>query len=312
LTVNSAHQAVLYREALNSLAIKPTGIYIDCTFGRGGHSAGILQQLDETGRLLAFDRDLAAVSSDEARRLSQDPRFTLHHGPFSDLVSVADKLGLTGRVDGILLDLGVSSPQLDNAERGFSFMREGPLDMRMDTGCGISASEYLMQVDEKQLANILFTYGEERFSRQIAKAIVEQRQTQPITTTLQLAKLIENSVPFRDKYKHPATRTFQALRIEINQELEQVKSALQQTLTVLASGGRLVVISFHSLEDRIVKRFIRDESGRKTNPGRLPVKEQDIATGQLIKLGKSIKASQDELRDNPRARSAVMRVAEKI
>lgn len=312
MTVNAAHQAVLYREALSSLAIKPDGIYVDCTFGRGGHSAGILQQLNETGRLLAFDRDLAAVNSDEAKRLSQDQRFTLHHGPFSELAAVADKLGLTGRVDGILLDLGVSSPQLDNADRGFSFMREGPLDMRMDTSCGIPASEYLMQVDEKQLANILFTYGEERFSRQIAKAIVEQRQQQPITTTLQLAKLIENSVPFRDKHKHPATRTFQALRIEINQELEQVKSALQQTLTVLGSGGRLVVISFHSLEDRIVKRFIRDESGRKTNPGRLPVKEQDIATGQLIKLGKSIRASQDELRDNPRARSAVMRVAEKI
>jgi 16S rRNA (cytosine1402-N4)-methyltransferase len=312
LSENSAHQAVLYREALSSLAIKPDGIYIDCTFGRGGHSAGILQQLNEKGRLLAFDRDLAAVNSDEAKRLSQDPRFTLHHGPFSDLATVADKLDLTGRVDGILLDLGVSSPQLDTAERGFSFMREGPLDMRMDTSCGVSASQYLMQVDEKQLASILFTYGEERFSRQIARAIVQQRQVQPINTTLQLAKLIEDSVPFRDKHKHPATRTFQALRIEINQELEQIKSTLQQTLQVLATGGRLVAISFHSLEDRIVKRFIRDESGLKTNPGRLPVKQQDIARGQLLKLGKSIRASQDELRDNPRARSAVMRVAEKI
>jgi 16S rRNA (cytosine1402-N4)-methyltransferase len=228
------------------------------------------------------------------------------------LATVADKLDLTGRVDGILLDLGVSSPQLDTAERGFSFMREGPLDMRMDTSCGVSASQYLMQVDEKQLASILFTYGEERFSRQIARAIVQQRQVQPINTTLQLAKLIEDSVPFRDKHKHPATRTFQALRIEINQELEQIKSTLQQTLQVLATGGRLVAISFHSLEDRIVKRFIRDESGLKTNPGRLPVKQQDIARGQLLKLGKSIRASQDELRDNPRARSAVMRVAEKI
>lgn len=308
----SAHQAVLYREALDSLAIKPDGIYIDCTFGRGGHSAGILQQLNENGRLLAFDRDLAAINSDEARRLQQDSRFTLHHGAFSDLAVVVDRLGLTGRVDGILMDLGVSSPQLDTAERGFSFMRDGPLDMRMDTGFGISASQYLMQVDEKLLATILFTYGEERFSRQIAKAIVAQRQVRPIETTLQLAKLIEDSVPFRDKYKHPATRTFQALRIEINQELEQVKGALQQSLQVLGSGGRLVVISFHSLEDRIVKRFIRDESGRKTNPGRLPVKEQDIAWGQLLKLGKSIRAGEDEVRDNPRARSAVMRVAEKL
>lgn len=307
-----AHQAVLFGESLANLAIKPDGIYVDCTFGRGGHSSGILQQLNENGRLLAFDRDLAAINSEQAKQLQQDQRFTLHHGAFSDLAMVADKLGLTGRVDGILLDLGVSSPQLDSAERGFSFMRDGPLDMRMDTSHGISASQYLMQVEEKQLASILFTYGEERFSRQIARAIVEQRQVRPIATTLQLAKLIEDSVPFRDKYKHPATRTFQALRIEINQELEQVKDVLQQSLRVLASGGRLVVISFHSLEDRIVKRFIRDESGRKTNPGRLPVKEQDIARGQLQKLGKSIRASQDEVHDNPRARSAVMRVAEKI
>lgn len=307
-----AHQAVLYHEALTSLAIKADGIYIDCTFGRGGHSAGILQQLNENGRLLAFDRDLAAINSDEARRLQQDSRFTLHHGPFSDLAAVTDGLGLTGRIDGILMDLGVSSPQLDNANRGFSFLRDGPLDMRMDTGSGVSAADYLMQVDEKQLATILFTYGEERFGRQIAKAIVQQRQLRPLATTLQLAKLIEDSVPFRDKHKHPATRTFQALRIEINQELEQVKSALQQTVQLLAAGGRLVVISFHSLEDRIVKRFIRDESGRKTNPGRLPVKEQDIARGQLLKVGKSIRAGQEELRDNPRARSAVMRVAEKI
>lgn len=308
----SAHQAVLYREVLESLAIKPDGIYVDGTFGRGGHSAGILQALGHHGRLLAFDRDLTAINSAEARRMRDDPRFSLHHGPFTDLTSVLEGQGLIGQIDGILLDLGVSSPQLDSAERGFSFMRNGPLDMRMDTSRGMSAADYLLTVDEKRLAEILFTFGEERFSRQIAKAIVTRRQEQAIVTTLQLAKLIEESVPFRDKYKHPATRTFQALRIEINQELEQIASVLQQTVPVLASKGRLVVISFHSLEDRIVKRFMREESGRKTNPGRLPVKEQDIARGLLQRIGKSIRAGEAELRENPRARSAVMRVAEKI
>lgn len=308
----SAHHAVLYREALNSLALKADGVYIDCTFGRGGHSTGILQELGQQGRLLAFDRDLTALNSDQARRLGADPRFSLHHAPFAELAEVVERHGLIGKVNGILLDLGVSSPQLDNAERGFSFMRDGPLDMRMDTGSGMTAAEYLMQVDEKRLADVLFHYGEERFSRQIAKAIVQQRRTQPLTTTLALAKLIEDSVPFRDKHKHPATRTFQALRIEINQELEQIDSVLRQSLNVLASGGRLAVISFHSLEDRIVKRFMRAESGLTTNPGRLPIKEQDIARGRLIKIGKSIRASHEEVQVNPRARSAIMRVAEKI
>lgn len=307
-----AHQAVLFQEALDSLAIKANGVYIDGTFGRGGHSSGILHKLGPDGRLLAFDRDITAITSEQAERLLTDPRFSLHHGPFSELAAVAEKLDLIGKVHGILLDLGVSSPQLDNADRGFSFMRDGPLDMRMDTSRGMTVEDYLQQVDEKRLAQVLFEYGEERFSRQIAKAIVQQRQTQPLTTTLALAKLIEDSVPFRDKYKHPATRTFQALRIEINQELEQIESVLRQSLDVLASGGRLAVISFHSLEDRIVKRFIRAESGLKTNPGRLPIRQQDIAKGRLLKIGKSIRASQEEVQTNPRARSAIMRVAEKI
>jgi 16S rRNA (cytosine1402-N4)-methyltransferase len=210
------------------------------------------------------------------------------------------------------MDLGVSSPQLDVAERGFSFMRDGPLDMRMDVTRGLSAAEYLTQVDEQDLVKILFDYGDERFARRIARAIVEQRQTSPIQTTLQLAKLIDNAVPFRDKHKHPATRSFQAIRIEVNQELEQIKAGLNQALSVLAPQGRLVVIAFHSLEDRIVKRFIHDESGRKFNPGKLPIREQDIEQGQLKKMGQSIKAQPDELKQNPRARSAVMRVAEKI
>lgn len=268
--------------------------------------------LGPTGRLLAFDRDIDAISSGEAERLLEDKRFSLHHGCFSELAEVVERHGYRGKVDGVLMDLGVSSPQLDNADRGFSFLRDGPLDMRMDSGRGLSAAQYLAQVDEQELVRVLFEYGEERFARRIAHAIVEQRQQQPLQTTGQLARLIENSVPFRDKYKHPATRTFQAIRIEINQELEEIKAGLKQAVDVLSPGGRLVVIAFHSLEDRIVKRFIRDESGRKNNPGRLPIKEQDIEHGQLRKLGKSIRAGREELQQNPRARSAVMRVAEKI
>ncbi len=240
-----------------------------------------------------------------------DPRFSLHYASFADLTAVVEQHDCLGKIDGILMDLGVSSPQLDTADRGFSFLRDGPLDMRMDTEKGLSAADYLAQVDEQELVRILFEYGEERFARRIAKAVVTQRQQQPVQTTLQLAKLIENSVPFRDKHKHPATRSFQAIRIEINQELEQIKTGLMQAADVLAPGGRLVVIAFHSLEDRIVKRFIRAQAGPKTNPGKLPVKEQDIEQGQLRKLGKSIRAQEQELRQNPRARSAVMRVAEK-
>lgn len=306
------HQSVLYEEALDSLRIKTDGIYIDCTFGRGGHSIGILEKLGENGKLLALDRDMDAINSPEAGQLLSDQRFHLHHGCFADLAAVSEQLGYTGKVDGILMDLGVSSPQLDNAERGFSFLRDGPLDMRMDTNHGLTAAQYLAQVEEQDLVKVLFEYGEERFARRIAKAIVERRRQQPLQTTLQLAKLIEDSVPFKDKYKHPATRAFQAIRIEINQELEQVKTALQQAVQVLAPGGRLVVIAFHSLEDRIVKRFIRGESGLKHNPGKLPVKERDIARGQLKKVGKSIRAQAEELQFNPRARSAIMRVAEKI
>ncbi len=308
----SQHQAVLYEEALESLQIKTDGIYIDCTFGRGGHSAGILQRLGESGRLLAFDRDIEAVNSKEAVALSTDERFSLHHACFAELAAVSDRLEYSGRIDGILIDLGVSSPQLDTAERGFSFLRDGPLDMRMDTTSGLTAAQYLAAVDEQELVKVLYEYGEERFAKRIARAIVLQRKRQALQTTLQLAKLIEESVPFKDKYKHPATRTFQAIRIEINHELEQVKDALTQAIRILAPGGRLVIISFHSLEDRIVKRFIRNESGRKTNPGKLPVKEQDIAKGQLKKVGKSIRAQAGEIRQNPRARSAIMRVAEKI
>lgn len=306
------HQAVLYSEALESLNIQPGGIYVDCTFGRGGHSSGILQMLDNRGKLLAFDRDIEAINSAQALKLSSDNRFSLHYGSFADLTSTIEKLGFVGQINGILLDLGVSSPQLDTAERGFSFLRDGPLDMRMDCQQGLSAAEYLAEVEESELVRVLFEYGEERFARRIARAIVEKRSDSPIQSTLELAKLIEDVVPFRDKHKHPATRSFQAIRIEINQELEQIKSVLNQAIQLLAPKGRLVVISFHSLEDRIVKRFIRNESGHKNNPGRLPVKEQDIAKGQLKKVGKSIRAQPQEIQTNLRARSAIMRVAEKI
>lgn len=308
----SPHQAVLFAEALEQLNIKPDGVYLDCTFGRGGHSAGIMGLLGESGRLLALDRDVDALASNEARQLLMDKRFSLHHACFSEMAGIMTSQGYKGKIAGILMDFGVSSPQLDNAERGFSFMRDGPLDMRMDTSQGLSAAQYLAQVDEQELVRVIFEYGEERFARRIAGAIVTQRQQQALKSTLELAKLIENAVPFRDKFKHPATRTFQALRIEINQELAEIRTGLKQAIEILAPGGRLVVIAFHSLEDRIVKRFIRDESGRKINPGKLPIKEQDIEQGQLKKIGKSIKAQAQELQLNPRARSAVMRVAEKI
>lgn len=305
------HQPVLFAEAMQQLAIRPNGIYVDCTFGRGGHSRGILQKLDTDGRLLAFDRDSAAVDSEQAKLLRRDPRFHLHHGCFSELSDVIDDLGYRNKVNGILLDLGVSSPQLDEAARGFSFLKEGALDMRMNADAGLSADQYLMQVEEKELARVLFEYGEERFARRIARAIVERRQ-QPLRTTRELAELVESAVPFRDRHKHPATRTFQAIRIEINRELEELGQVLKQAVAILAPGGRLVVISFHSLEDRLVKRFIRAESGLKHDPGRLPVPEAKIACGELKKIGKSIRAEPGELAQNPRARSAVMRVAEKV
>lgn len=311
MIIKPQHQAVLYDEALQSLNILSSGTYVDCTFGRGGHSSGILKLLDESGKLLALDRDIEAINSAQAKQLLEDKRFSLTHACFADLAATVEQFGYAGQINGILMDLGVSSPQLDTAERGFSFLRDGLLDMRMDTKHGLTAAQYLAEVDEAELVRVLFEYGEERFARRIAKAIVEHRQQRPLETTLQLAKLIEDSVPFRDKHKHPATRSFQAIRIEINQELEQLQKVLNQAVQILAPGGRLVVIAFHSLEDRIVKRFIRNESGLKSNPGRLPIREQDIAKGLLKKVGKSIRAQQQELQQNPRSRSAILRVAEK-
>ena len=306
------HLPVMYAEALQQLAIKKDGIYLDCTFGRGGHSQGILNLLGPTGQLLAFDRDSDAINSDYAQAMLADDRFKLKHSCFSQLENIVESAGLAGKIDGILLDLGVSSPQLDNPERGFSFLRDGPLDMRMDGSTGVSAEQWLSSVDEKDLVKVLFEYGEEKFARRIARAIVEQRVQAPITTTRQLALLIEDAVSVREKHKHPATRTFQAIRIEINGELDELKVVLEQSARVLMPEGRLVVISFHSLEDRIVKRFIRNESGAKYNPGKLPIKEVDIAKGILKKVSKALKADAQEIRQNPRARSAVMRVAERV
>ncbi len=306
------HLPVMLTEALQQLAIKQDGIYLDCTFGRGGHSQAILNQLGTSGRLLALDRDADAINSDNAQALLKDERFMLKHSCFSELGNIVANEQLTGKIDGILMDLGVSSPQLDNPERGFSFLRDGALDMRMDGTAGISAQQWLASVDEQVLVDVLFNYGEERFARRIAHAIVERRLESPITTTRQLADLIEAAVPFKEKHKHPATRSFQAIRIEINQELEQLKQGLQQSIHALKPDGRLVVIAFHSLEDRIVKRFIRDESGAKYHPGKLPIKEADIAKGLLKKVGKALKAGKEETANNTRARSAIMRVTERV
>lgn len=306
------HFPVMLAETLQQLAIKKNGVYLDCTFGRGGHSRAILNELGVSGRLLAFDRDRDAITSDVALVLGKDRRFMLRHCRFSEMEKVIADENLLGKVDGILMDLGVSSPQLDNPERGFSFLRDGALDMRMDSSTGVSAQEWLAGVDEKTLVKVLFDYGEERFARRIAGAIIDRRSKSPIATTGQLAQLVEDAVPVREKHKHPATRSFQAIRIEINNELYELKAALQQSVRILKPEGRLVVISFHSLEDRIVKRFIRDESGYKYDPGKLPVKDIDMAKGSLKKVGKALKAGSQEISQNVRARSAIMRVAEKV
>jgi len=305
------HLPVLFDETLHELSIKPGGIYIDCTFGRGGHSKGILQQLGQDGKLLALDRDLEAIQSEYAQELLKDTRFQLEHCCFSQLQKLVEERGWLGKVDGILMDFGVSSPQLDNAERGFSFMRDGPLDMRMDCSSGMSAAEWLAQVPESELVQVLFDYGEERFARRIAHAVVTQRLENTLETTKQFSDLVTEAIPFKEKHKHPATRSFQAVRIAVNGELDEIKVVLQQAVNVLASGGKMAVISFHSLEDRIVKRFIRDESRGKYNPSKLPMQAEELAAIRLKKRGKAIKASADELKQNPRARSAVLRIAER-
>lgn len=302
------HVPVLLDETLAALAVQPDGIYVDATFGRGGHAEAILARLSDRGRLFALDRDPQAI--EEARkRFMQDKRVTIMHAAFSALGETVSRHGVEGRVNGVLFDLGVSSPQLDDPARGFSFRFDAPLDMRMDTTRGESAAQWLAHADETDIANVIYEYGEERFSRRIARAIVAEREREPITTTARLADIVRSAVRTRERGQHPATRTFQGIRIHINAELDEVERALPQTLRALGAGGRLAVISFHSLEDRIVKNFIRDQEKGPDYPPELPV--VPIFTPRLRSLGKAVRASEEEVVRNPRARSAVLRVAER-
>lgn len=303
----TGHVPVLAREVIDALAIRPDGFYVDATFGRGGHSRLILERLSKKGRLIALDRDPAAIA---AGRGFSDARLTLVKAPFSKLDVVLNDLGVD-RVDGILLDIGVSSPQLDEAERGFSFRMDGPLDMRMDPESGIGAAEWIARADEGEMAEVIRNYGEERFARQIAHAIAAARKTSSIVTTGQLAQVVAGAVRKREPGQHPATRTFQAIRIYLNRELEELGSVLPVCIQRLKTGGRLAVISFHSLEDRIVKRFMRDEERGPELPRGLPVRANDKLPGRLRRIGKAIHASEEETLRNPRARSAVLRVAER-
>ena len=305
-----SHITVMLHEAVDALAIKPDGIYVDGTFGRGGHSRQILSRLGEGGRLLAIDRDPLAIA--EAQTI-QDPRFEIIPGAFSGLADYLAERGLTGKIDGLLLDLGVSSPQLDDAERGFSFQKDGPLDMRMDPTTGVSAAEWLAYAEAEDIAWVLKEFGEERFAKKIARAIVHDREQTPFTRTRQLAELIARLVPNKEKNKHPATRSFQAIRIYINSELEEVERALHGALQVLAPQGRLAVISFHSLEDRIVKQFIRRQEKGPEIPHGLPLTEAQLAGNRTLRsVGKAMKPSEAEIAANPRSRSSMLRVAQRL
>lgn len=309
--ISHTHISVLLRETIAELAIKEGGIYVDATFGRGGHSRAILEKLGPQGRLLAIDLDPEAIAVAKKAPFFSDARFEIVQASFAEMEAVVSERGWLGKVDGVLLDLGVSSPQLDDPARGFSFMRDGPLDMRMNPEQGVDAAAWINQADATTIADVLYQYGEERLSRRIARAIVAARQVTRIETTAQLAKIIEKANPKREKNKHPATRSFQAIRIFINQELAALTSILPQVLEVLSVGGRMCVISFHSLEDRIVKQFIQREAVGDDYPPHFPILHRELKQ-RLRKIGKSIQASEAELALNPRARSARLRVAEKI
>jgi len=308
------HIPVLLEEAVDALNIKKDGIYVDGTYGRGGHSRLILSRLGKSGKLIAFDKDPAAITE---AGLIQNEQFQVVHSSYATLYSALQSLDIN-RVDGILLDLGVSSIQLDEAARGFSFRHDGPLDMRMDTSRGQTAAEWLATVTETELKEVIRAYGEERYAGQIAGAIIAAQAHQPIVTTFQLAEIVATIVRrlgYRDSRQHPATRTFQAIRIHLNQELEELAIALPQCMELLNTNGRLVVISFHSLEDRIVKRFMRTQAGSDALPRKLPVREEESRLFNRQKLriiGKKIRPKPEEVAANPRARSAVMRVAEKL
>lgn len=305
------HRPVMLEEVIEALNIVPAGLYVDATFGRGGHARAILKKLGVQGRLLALDRDPQAV--EEGRRLAaEDARVAVVHSAFSNLAHEVARMGWTGKVNGVLLDLGVSSPQLDDAARGFSFRGDGPLDMRMNPTSGVSAAEWLANAAEDDIARVLHDYGEERYARRIARAVCAARLVQPILTTRQLAELVARAVPTRERHKDPATRTFQAIRIQVNDELGEVSACLEQSVDVLAAGGRLAVISFHSLEDRIVKHFVRDAERGPMLPAKLPVRHEASARGRLRRMGKARRPSDMETSANPRARSAVLRVAERV
>jgi 16S rRNA (cytosine1402-N4)-methyltransferase len=307
---DAPHTPVLLEESLEALAIDPDGIYLDGTFGRGGHARALLARLGASGSLFALDRDpqALAVGAVLARR---DPRFVIEHASFSRVGEVARRHGFFGRVNGVLLDLGVSSPQLDDPTRGFSFNADGPLDMRMDTGSGQTAAQWLGQAKESEIARVLRDYGEERFAGRIAHAIVRARGRRPVVSTRELAEIVAAASPRRERGKHPATRTFQAIRIHVNGELEELRACLAAVCGLLAAGGRLVAISFHSLEDRIVKRFIRNEARGKQLPRAVPVTAQQTNV-RLRPVGKPVRPSSAEIAVNPRARSALMRVAERV
>ena len=302
------HATVLLSEAVDALQVKPDGIYVDGTFGRGGHSRLILEKLGEHGKLIALDKDPMAITAGQAIR---DARFQMVHSGFEHLGEVLRKLGVE-KMDGVLLDLGVSSPQLDDEQRGFSFRFDAPLDMRMDTSRGQTAAEWLAAVDESELAEVIREYGEERFARQIARAIVAARQERAILTTHQLVEVVARCVRTREPGKNPATRTFQAIRIHLNRELEELEIVLPQCVGHLKAGGRMAIISFHSLEDRIVKRFMRDMAQGDKLPKSVPIRAADVPQGQLRLIGKATRASMAEVAANPRARSAVLRVAERL
>jgi 16S rRNA (cytosine1402-N4)-methyltransferase len=304
------HQSVLLHEAIDALQLKPEGVYVDGTYGRGGHSQLILEQLSSEGRLLVVDKDPAAIASAN-QAFGEDPRTYIYRGSFADIGDAVVQTGWQRKADGILLDLGVSSPQLDDASRGFSFRQQGPLDMRMNPEAGESAAQWLAHAEEQEIAHVLREFGEERFSKRIARAIVNARQAAPIDTTQQLAAIVAAAVPTREKGKDPSTRTFQAIRIYINHELDDLQACLDQSVDLLAKGGRLVVISFHSLEDRIVKRFIRKQVQGDQLPPDLPVTHVEV-NARLRSVGKPIRAGENEIRTNPRARSAIMRVAERL
>jgi 16S rRNA (cytosine1402-N4)-methyltransferase len=305
----TGHETVLLDEAVDALLQNPDGNFVDCTYGRGGHSQRIVDRISPKGRLMVIDKDMSAIN-DARQRFKGDERVVVVHGSFAHLTEYVEAHNMRP-LSGILLDLGVSSPQLDESERGFSFSNDGPLDMRMDQTIGLTAAQWLARAGEDEITDILRRYGEERFARRIARKIISVREEQDINTTAALVEIIDAAVPRKEKHKHPATRSFQAIRIHINEELRSLEECLQDVVGLLVSGGRLVVISFHSLEDRIVKRFIRKMAKGDTYPDRLPIRDSEIKR-YMKPIGKAIKASEAEIDRNRRSRSSIMRLAEKL